>query len=149
MDYVGLKAEIAKPEYNGLGDQATADLVNTKTANVTVDVPGRSIKWLLYAVGKWGNVQRRADTPQPGTDATIAFARFVVDLSRNGDSIPATIGAVATQFAADLSLLVTATDITAGNRTAIIALATGTKPLIFSADGAIVKATDIPIAKAS
>jgi len=127
MDYAALKAELQKPAYTGLSDTDAAALVNSTTVNVTVDVPGRSIRWLLYGAGKWGNVVKRADSA--GTDATSAFARFVVDLATQGDSVPATVSVVASQFASDLSLLVTATDITSGNRTALIALATEARPL--------------------
>lgn len=57
MNLEALRTELAKPEYEGLSDQAAADAINAKTVTVRELVPTWKIKQYAMEQGIWGTLR--------------------------------------------------------------------------------------------
>jgi hypothetical protein len=128
MDYVALAAELALPAYAGLSDADAAAALNAATLPAKVDVPSTSVRSLLYGRGAWRaiiSLSLEAKSGDAVHDAALVAAVQLVDFCRAGGVFSTSAPAILVQTEADLTALVAAGTIGAGDRAAILALADG------------------------
>ena len=84
MNLAPLIAELAKPEYSGLSDQAAADLVNAKTVSVRELVPCWLVKQLAIESGYWAAIKiasQSSDVPLQVRGVALSAVDWIDDSS--------------------------------------------------------------------
>lgn len=75
-----LIAELRKPEYSGLPDQAAADAINAKTATIRRPVAADRVQAAAIASGLWAIVKiasQNAGLPNPPRGAAMSFVDWI------------------------------------------------------------------------
>jgi hypothetical protein len=84
MNLAALVAELAKPEYSGLSDQAAADAVNAKTVAVRELVPCWLVKQLAIESGYWAAIKiasQSSDVPLQVRGVALSAVDWIDDSS--------------------------------------------------------------------
>lgn len=117
---------------------ARDDFSITRTVNAGRSRPGpvsaATVRGLLYALGRWSGIARRANAARANADSSdVALAcQTLHDLSVADQPIPMDNPAIAAAVTADLDLMVGAGLLTAGEKVMVLAL--GQQPAPVSID---------------
>ena len=142
-DYAALKAEIAKPAYNGMTTAQKAAAVNALSVNVLKSLSPTDAMMTLARNGDWGWMAGVASGKITSANAsgggavavantapwtTWRTAQTLVDLFKSGMVIDMTVQANVDAMTTALNTLVTANVITSASRSALAALASVATP---------------------
>jgi hypothetical protein len=101
-----------------------ADITANSVANA-IDVPSRTVRATLYAMGAWSAIVKKATAANLGTDTSEAATacQMIVSMAESGDVLPMTNPAIAAALTADINAIATAGVITQDQATAALGLA--------------------------
>jgi hypothetical protein len=122
MNYAPLVA--LWPTLSGSADEKLAT-INAMTVACNVDVPARSVRAVLMALGKWPLVLVAAESSTH--DATWAAARLLYDFVAEGGSFGTSAAPMRAAIAGELGALVAGNVITNQDETEVLNLISGTQ----------------------
>ncbi len=114
MDYAALKAELAKPAYQGLDDDAAAAALRAATVDAVVPVRALDVRRYLHLAGKWAAIVGAArGVGAPPADrqlAAIAMVAALNDFTEFDLSVQAYAAAIGAQLDAGVQAGLIAND---------------------------------------